>query len=749
MAKTTKPARSKKVAAPKSTGGGGFVFENQVGAYFWAHMLAGKPPFEGLGNLTEVKFQTQVDGWQLDDILVITEEGKVVASVKSFDIFSSKRDLEEFIKSAWQDLFSNHFNETDYVGLFQTTLPDYVATLIGKVRANPGDIGQRIKVRGWANKKERELFDQCACPDSLQKEAPGEDFSPERLISKIQFIPFDFQNPNSDKKDRAIARCKEVLKNSTDQEAEKLWNRLTAIINDIGPNSGALNRTKLFNRLKNDFDLKQIDQESIFSTNKTISVPTKIIEEGIKTLTRNAEEILSLILKRRTIEFQRSLEEITDLIRDMEEGKFTDIKEGVKANIYYWAARLNAVSSETLNQAEKYIGKLTSTESVHDLRIIKGLIKRTEKDFEGALKIFREIDTDDGRTNLFATISLSKSKAEALQWLCQQNRYRDPATLTAVGWELAVRWLAEENRWKEASTLLADRREFRGAMPNLAYIEGVINAGCLLPDDLRTTVLNTGAFYMDNAPLIEGMEADQYRKTAIDCFRTARDLLQDVDLNGRARTAETWEFWVKLTDKKNDVVRSQIKESLKDKKYIVGLLPLAYTFAVEFDQNPVRQYLEERNQLGGLSDQDLITEFIFKNITESPGDFAQYIEENEICLKEQIAIPSLAVKWLDALVKDGQTSRAREILEEREEEIKKIEEDTYKRLSLSLDLTEGRDIYPSLKKFYEEDSSLINLHNLVFYLKEKREWNKLYPYLQELFLRQKNVETAQLMFDCM
>ena len=750
MGKTTKQARSKKVAPSKSTGGGGFAFEDRVGAYFLAHMLAEKPPIDDLGKLVEIKFQVNVDGWRLDDIMIITEKGKVTASIKSLNLFSNRVKIGEFVKLAWQDLFSERFNETDdYIGLFQTKIPEHVISLIHKVKNDQRDIRQRIRVRGWANEKERELFDQCACPDSLQKTAPGEDFSPERLISKIQILPFDFQNPNSDKKDRAITRCQEALKNFTYQEAERLWDHLTIITSEIKSNSGALNQIELFNKLKDKFDLKQIDQESIFSTNKTISVPTKIIEEGIKTLTRNAEEILSLILKRRTIELQRSLEEITDLIRDMEEGKFTDIKEGVKANIYYWAARLNAVSSETLNQAEKYIGKLTSTESVHDLRIIKGLIKRTEKDFEGALKIFREIDTDDGRTNLFVALNLFKSKAAALQWLYQQNRNQDPNALTAVGWAQAAIWLAEENRWEEASTLLADRREFRGAMPDLAYIEGVINAGCLLPDDLRTTVLNTGAFYMDNAPLIEGMEADQYRQTAINCFHEAQKLLQDVDLDGRAQTARTWEFWARLTDKKDNVVRNEIKEYLKDERYIVDLLPLAYTFKIAFNSEHVRQYLEERKQLGGFSEQDLIAEFIFKNITESPGDFAQYIEKHEARLKEQIVIPSLIVKWVEALVKDGQISYARDILERREEEIKQSEESTYNRLFWSLNLAENKDIYPNLRELYEEDSSLINLHNLVLYLKENREWNKLYPYLQELFRRQKNVENARLMFHCM
>jgi len=47
------------------TGGKGFSFENQVGAWFLIHMLAGVPPLdEDLGSLKRLAFQTEPDGWR-------------------------------------------------------------------------------------------------------------------------------------------------------------------------------------------------------------------------------------------------------------------------------------------------------------------------------------------------------------------------------------------------------------------------------------------------------------------------------------------------------------------------------------------------------------------------------------------------------------------------------------------------------------------------------------------------------------
>src|SRR5690348_16753628 len=75
-------------ASAKSTGGGGFNHEDEVGAYYLAEMLTGASPFGPSGGaITQVKFQNRVDGWLLDDLLLtmINADGpwRCAMSVKS------------------------------------------------------------------------------------------------------------------------------------------------------------------------------------------------------------------------------------------------------------------------------------------------------------------------------------------------------------------------------------------------------------------------------------------------------------------------------------------------------------------------------------------------------------------------------------------------------------------------------------------------------------------------------------------
>ena len=60
------------IAPTKSTGGGGFVFEGKVCAWFLAHMLENEEPFPETGSINKVQWQARVDGWLLDDLLITT-----------------------------------------------------------------------------------------------------------------------------------------------------------------------------------------------------------------------------------------------------------------------------------------------------------------------------------------------------------------------------------------------------------------------------------------------------------------------------------------------------------------------------------------------------------------------------------------------------------------------------------------------------------------------------------------------------
>src|SRR5262245_47826608 len=127
---------AKQVAPSKNTADGGGVFENQVAAYFLACMLSGQPPLEPTqGSLSRVDFQTRVDGWFLDDILLTLAFGgetrQCALSVKSNQQFTPSAAPNDFVRLAWEQFLHEgtvRFDrERDLLGLVVTPLPAKLA----------------------------------------------------------------------------------------------------------------------------------------------------------------------------------------------------------------------------------------------------------------------------------------------------------------------------------------------------------------------------------------------------------------------------------------------------------------------------------------------------------------------------------------------------------------------------------------------------------------------------------------------
>lgn len=97
----------------------------------------------------------------------------------------------------------------------------------------------------------------------------------------------------------------------------------------------------------------------------------------IKAHSMQAESELCLILKRRSIDTDQVTQEIEGLVQKInsENGDLLHTKNSVKAEILYWAARLNATNIKTIVLANEYCKKLYRVAPDYDVRIIDALIR--------------------------------------------------------------------------------------------------------------------------------------------------------------------------------------------------------------------------------------------------------------------------------------------------------------------------------------------------------------------------------------
>jgi hypothetical protein len=260
---------AKDVAPPKTTGGGGFVFEDKVCAWFLAHMLSDEPPLEAdLGLPDRIDLQTRPDGWFLDDLLLTLSardgQHRCTLSVKSNVQFGASTAPQDFVRTAWEQFLhdgSTCFNETtDYLGLVTAPLPTDTHTALAFVvqTAKAGDpkiLPARYVQDGWASETRRLLFGSFSCPSDLAQNHGVSSQDTGRLITRLQFFEFDFELLSSEDEKRTIERCRRALRSGEVGEAAQLWKCLLQMSADRRPQAGCITRQSLLEELRHQFRL--------------------------------------------------------------------------------------------------------------------------------------------------------------------------------------------------------------------------------------------------------------------------------------------------------------------------------------------------------------------------------------------------------------------------------------------------------------------------------------------------------------
>ncbi len=250
------------VAPPKSTGGGGFVFEDDVCAWMLACMLAGEPVFDTeLGAPLRLDFQTRPDGWLLDDVLVTTAVGpehhRFATSIKSNAQFTASTAPADFVSCIWEQwlhIGSAVFDPArDFMVLVTAPLSAAAASSLSglgeKARvADPSLLFSRLATPGWATEDKRNLFASFACPAALGSSATDVDTA--RLLQRLRFLHRDFGIATSDSLRAALNLCRRAVRSHIDDDAQALWSLLRDVAADLRPRAGSITLHGLIDRLR-------------------------------------------------------------------------------------------------------------------------------------------------------------------------------------------------------------------------------------------------------------------------------------------------------------------------------------------------------------------------------------------------------------------------------------------------------------------------------------------------------------------
>ncbi len=418
-----------------------------------------------------------------------------------------------------------------------------------------------------------------------------------------------------------------------------------------------------------------------------------------------------------------------------------------KTKVRYWTARLCASDNVTLTLARQLRNELQPTDPDMDLSIVDALLAEADGDTANALRILRDHDTPDPRSALFSLLARSQGKRGALDWFERQDAHSDPQFFTAVGWRIWAVRMAKVGKWEEAAQRLLSFQSYWQEMPALALVEGVINAAMRLPDDHRERALEIVPIYQDVTPHLVA-KAEHYHSRAATCFEFAEQSLANIADDDFARFISDWGLWIRLMDPNStnrNVVRDEICQRMKEGAEAVNLMQFAWAFDILVDVEPLRVYLEQRKQLGGLNEHELRAECLLSVRSMKPRDLVIYLDQHKTRLGEVLPLATVTIMHVDALVRDGQTERARALVVEHAADLGEAQSN---RLNVIIDAKEGKDPREQLELFYRQKKDLIDLKNLVSYLKTVDDRTALRPLIRDLFDLERTVENAKDLVKC-
>ena len=465
--------------------------------------------------------------------------------------------------------------------------------------------------------------------------------------------------------------------------------------------------------------------------------------------TAQAEKALSRIIMLRAFNPSRARQNIQELWHRVgDDGDLLAADPSTKNTVLYWTARLCAGDAETLDSARHLRDEMQQTDPDWDLSIVDALLAEADGSPDEALRLLRDRNDPDSRTAMFSVLTRSRDEHASLAWYTEQAAPDDNNFFTAIGWWNWALCMAKVGRWDEAAQRLLSFESHWQQMPVLVLVEGIINAAMLLPNEYRERALESVPIYLGVTPTL-GEEAKKHYARAALCLEFAEQNTKDIVGPDLAELISDWRLWVRLMNPNPtqvNVVHDEVRQGMEEGARAVELIRFAYVFNIVFNVEPLKHYLEQRKRLGGLNDHELLADCLLAEQSMEPHDLVSYLEQHETRLSEVMPPAFVATMYVDALVKDGQIERARALVTAHATDLGEVHSN---RLTVMIDAHEGNDPRKQLEFLYHQTRGLIDLKNLVAYLKTKNDHAALQPLLRDLFDRERTVENAQDLAKCL
>ena len=333
----------------------------------------------------------------------------------------------------------------------------------------------------------------------------------------------------------------------------------------------------------------------------------------------------------------------------------------------------------------------------------------------------------------------------AFDWFKENNlAVRD---LTPNGLHTLTLMLLQNGRVEETRDALieASAAQIEEA-PYFLFLRGAARLACLFPKPDQALPLQGLPLDVRSAHIVvsEDTAAEQL-DLAIAEFTRFQPMARDLQLDNAGRIAQAYLVWCELLHPRRKAgAVERLRADMTSPQSALNKLQFAFAFIGEFDPAPIAHYLERRQQLGGLDDNDLRAALVLRMHGDSPREVADFLAKYHTRLEASFGKPGILSIEIQALTLAGDAASAKLLLQENEGI---FERDFVAGLEAGIEKAEGADPVQAYRRAYEEARTPEALRALVRELARKKDHGALAGYAEELYRTTNDPEDIALAAD--
>lgn len=483
-------------------------------------------------------------------------------------------------------------------------------------------------------------------------------------------------------------------------------------------------------KLYKTFDLERLERIASILRKHLLTRPAPLVAEQADALERDIAARFQEVVARLLFPEVASQNPLRALAEELFNGAGTGVSQALRRRVLIFSARV-AARRDYIEDAARYLDAASLLVGPDGELPALALLTESRGDAQAAIRLLRDRTDPDSVSTLIGILTRADGEAVTESWIASSGIGAD--RLTATGVVNLSQLYFRMARIEDVRVLLdAVANPMLEEAPYLTYLRGIVRVVSIFPKPEQSIVLGGIPLHLafaepvlDNGQLIERLDG------AIEDLQQSLAAIRRLNVPIAQRIAEWYLCWAKLLHPlRSTVARERLRIELREPTVAVRRVQLAFKYLVPFDPEPLKAFLQGREKIGGLDDEDLVAALILRMHANDHAGIASLIANYRTRFQARLGSALALSLEIQALAFGGDAASARALLEANRS---LFDPPSLAQHEAEIARAAGADPIDEYVRVYAEHQTVGALRILVEALKQRRQHRLLGPYAEKLY----------------